>query len=225
MHEVTVQNIQSAIITLPNRPPAMLASQAAVLYEVETKRVNEAVSRNQERFPDDFVFQLTTDEVALLKSQLANDEFWSQTATKIYGGDDKRPWMFTRNGMNQLSGVLKSDIAVERSIQIMRVFSRMEEMASGSNQAIEAKMVNLLEETNALQRELITHLRRQLGDAESKIVRRRNFTPDEDAQVIKLHRQGMTPNEIGKAIGRKKGSVRSCLGRLKRAGIYSWETN
>ena len=121
MNEVTVQNIQSVIITLPNRPSAMLASQIAELYEVETKRVNEAVKRNPERFPEDFVFQASEKEVDMIRSQ---------NATKIYAGDDVRPWLFTRNGCNQLATVLRSDVAAQRSVQIMRAFSAIEEVAA-----------------------------------------------------------------------------------------------
>lgn len=75
---------------------------------------------------------------------------------------------------------------------------------------------NLLVENNRL-------LRKQLEEAEAKIPRRVNFSPDEDAQVIRLRKQGLSFREIGLAIGRKKGSVRSCLGRLKKSGIYSEE--
>ncbi len=137
MREVTVKDIQSTIITLPNRPPAMLASSVAAIYGVKTKRANEAVRRNPDRFPEDFVFQATKNEIELIRSQNATkiyegDEepsLRSQNVTKIYAGDDVRPWMFTRNGANMLSAVLKSDVAAKRSVQIMRAFSALEESA------------------------------------------------------------------------------------------------
>ena len=72
----------------------------------------------------------------------------------------------------------------------------------------------LLEENNRL-------LKQQLTAAEGKITRRRNFTPDEDARILHLRNEGFSIREIGLAVGRKKNSVRSCLRRLRKAGIYS----
>jgi len=124
MQNMTVSTIQSKIISLPNRPPAMLAQDVAEIYETETRRVNEAVSRNPERFPEDFCFQATAIEIELIRSQ---------SATKIYGGEQIRPWLFTHYGCNQLSAVLSSPVAVDRSVQIMRAFTAVEQAAlSGS---------------------------------------------------------------------------------------------
>lgn len=77
-----------------------------------------------------------------------------------------------------------------------------------------ARYIDLLEQNNRL-------LTKQLEYEQNTIPRRVNFTPDEDAQVIKLRKQGLSYQEIGVAIGRKKGSVMSCLNRLRKAGIYS----
>lgn len=127
--ELTVSMIQSNIISLPGRPPFMLAQTLAEIYEVTVKRVNQAVKRNPKRFPDDFYFQLSQEEADKIKSQLGT-EFWSQSVTKIYAGDEKLLGVFTREGANQLSTVLHSAIAIDRSIQIIRAFSKMEEMAN-----------------------------------------------------------------------------------------------
>ena len=85
----------------------------ALLYGVETKRLNEQVKRNIERFPDDFMFQLNKEEVEILKSQ---------NATSSWGGDRRLPYAFTEQGIAMLSSVLKSQTAVEVNIRIMRAF-------------------------------------------------------------------------------------------------------
>ena len=88
----------------------------ALLYGVETKRLNEQVKRNIERFPEDFMFQLSKEEVENLKSQ---------NATSSWGGDRRLPYAFTEQGIAMLSSVLKSQTAVEVNIRIMRAFVSM----------------------------------------------------------------------------------------------------
>jgi len=119
--ELTVTEIQSQIIRLEGRPDAMLDKDIAVIYGTETKRVNEAVKRNPERFPEDFIFQMTKDEVGILRSQGATFQ-WLQDVKYL-------PHAFTREGCNMLSAVLHTDIAIKRSIQIMRAFSALEQSA------------------------------------------------------------------------------------------------
>ena len=94
----------------------MLDRDLATLYGVETKRLNEQVKRNIERFPDDFMFQLNKEEVEILKSQ---------NATSSWGGDRRLPYAFTEQGIAMLSSVLKSQTAVEVNIRIMRAFVSM----------------------------------------------------------------------------------------------------
>jgi len=99
----------------------MLDSDLAELYEVETRRLNEQVKRNSERFPEDFMFQLTEKEYESLRSQIA-------TLEKGKGQHRKyMPYAFTENGVYMLSAVLKSDIAIEVSIEIMRTFTKLRE--------------------------------------------------------------------------------------------------
>lgn len=88
----------------------------ALLYGVETKRLNEQVKRNIERFPDDFMFQLNKEEVEILKSQ---------NATSSWGGDRRLPYAFNEQGIAMLSSVLKSQTAVDVNIRIMRAFVSM----------------------------------------------------------------------------------------------------
>ena len=97
----------------------MLDEDLAELYQVETKRLNEQVRRNIERFPDDFMFKLTHNEFENLKSQFA---------TSSWGGRRKLPLAFTEQGVSMLSGVLNSEIAIRVHIQIIRVFAKMKEL-------------------------------------------------------------------------------------------------
>lgn len=94
----------------------MLDSDLSALYGVETRRLNEQVKRNIERFPDDFMFQLRKEEL---------DNLMSQNATSSWGGTRKLPYAFTEQGIAMLSTVLKSQTAVEVNIRIMRAFITM----------------------------------------------------------------------------------------------------
>lgn len=88
----------------------------ALLYGVETRALNQAVKRNIERFPEDFMFQLNKEDVEILKSQ---------NVTSSWGGDRRLPYAFTEQGIAMLSSVLKSQTAVEVNIRIMRAFVSM----------------------------------------------------------------------------------------------------
>lgn len=97
----------------------MLDDDLAELYRVETRRLNEQVKRNIERFPEDFMFRLTESEWEILKSQ---------NATSSWGGRRKRPFAFTEHGVLMLSSVLNSDRAIQVNIQIMRIYAKLREM-------------------------------------------------------------------------------------------------
>ena len=99
----------------------MLDSDLAELYGVETRRLNEQVRRNLNRFPEDFMFQLTTKEYANLISQ---------NATSSWGGRRKTPLAFTSLGISMLSSVLTSDAAIQANIRIMRAFVTMRKQLS-----------------------------------------------------------------------------------------------
>jgi len=94
----------------------MLDFDLSILYKVETKRLNEQVNRNKERFPEDFMFRLTKDEYENLRSQIA---------TSRWGGTRYIPMAFTEQGVAMLSSVLNSPTAIAVNIQIIRVFTRM----------------------------------------------------------------------------------------------------
>lgn len=106
-------------IFLVRNKKVMLDSDLADLYQVETKRLNEQVKRNINRFPEDFMFQLTKEEWANLKSQ---------NATPSWGGRRSEPFMFTEYGVLMLSSVLNSERAIAVNIRIIRIFTKMREM-------------------------------------------------------------------------------------------------
>ena len=107
----------------PSTPmtPAVMDSDLAEMYGVETRRLYEQVKRNEKRFPDDFMFQLTEQELEDWKSQNA-------TSNKEKMGLRKLPNVFTEQGVAMLSSVLNSETAIEVNIRIIRMFTRMREI-------------------------------------------------------------------------------------------------
>ena len=115
----------------------MFDNDLAALYGVETGHLNRAVSRNRERFPNDFMFQLTAEELANLKCQFGTSSFG-------HGGRRRsRPFVFTQEGIAMLSSVLRSGRAVEVNVAIMRAFVRLREMTLGIGEL--ARKVETLE--------------------------------------------------------------------------------
>jgi arsenate reductase-like glutaredoxin family protein len=100
----------------------MLDRDLAELYQVETRRLNEQVRRNLSRFPEDFMFELTKEELENWMSQIA-------TSNSIKMGLRKPPLCFTEQGVAMLSSVLNSERAIQMNIQIIRIFTKMKEMA------------------------------------------------------------------------------------------------
>jgi hypothetical protein len=135
-----LEQIQDIIYVIRGQR-AMLDSDLADLYGVDTKRLNEQVKRNLDRFPGDFMFQLTEEEHEVLRSQFA-------TSKKGRGGRRYQPFVFTENGVAMLSTVLNSKQAIQINIAIMRIFTklrsflmlekelvgRMDRLESGTNQ-------------------------------------------------------------------------------------------
>ena len=126
-----VEQIESLILTIRGKQ-VILDQDLARLYGVETKRLNEQVKRNIERFPEDFMFQLTKEEAESSRSQFATlneeDELSrSQIATLNGRGHNIKhlPYAFTENGIAMLSGVLRSPMAIATNIHIMRAFNAM----------------------------------------------------------------------------------------------------
>ena len=153
-------SIQSKIYVIRGQR-VMLDFDLAAMYGVKTGRLNEQVKRNIERFPEDFMFQLTKGELEILRSQFVilkktdyqEDDNWksqnvtsnlsdnqhdsvliSQNATskplERRGGTQKRPYAFTENGVAMLSSVLRSPLAIQVNIGIMRAFTEFRKIAS-----------------------------------------------------------------------------------------------
>jgi phage regulator Rha-like protein len=118
-----------------------LSAMVAELYGVQTRRLVEQVKRNIDRFPSDFMFQLTKDEATALRSQ-------SATSNDGHGGRRYAPYVFTEQGVAMLSGVLRSQKAVAVNIAIMRAFVELRRAAT-SYTAIETRLEDLERETEA----------------------------------------------------------------------------
>ena len=131
---VKIENIQNRIFTIRNTQ-VMLDSDLAELYQVETRVLNQAVKRNVKRFPEEFRFQLSLEEWNFLKSQFV-------TSNSTHGGKRKLPYVFTEQGVAMLSAVLRSDIAVKVSIQIMQAFIKMKKFIS-TNAVIFQRLENI----------------------------------------------------------------------------------
>ena len=147
---VPVERIENRIYLIRGEK-VMLDVDLAELYQVETRVLNQAVRRNQERFPVDFMFQLTQEEADNLRSQFV-------TSSSGYGGRRYLPYAFTEFGVAMLSAVLKSQRAVQMSILIMRAFVKLRELISShkdladriekleANQDQHASVINILAE-------------------------------------------------------------------------------
>ena len=117
---VTRQEIENQIYTIRSQQ-VMLDSDLARIYQVETKNLNKAVKRNTERFPASFCFQLTEEEVENLRFQIG-------TSSLNYGGRRYLPYVFNEQGIAMLSAILRSEIAIKVSIEIMNAFVEMRRM-------------------------------------------------------------------------------------------------
>lgn len=148
--QLPVENKVESLIRVIRGQQVMLDRDLAELYGVETRRLNEQVKRNIERFPEDFMFQLTSNEFDNLKSQIA---------ISSWGGVRKLPYAFTEQGVAMLSGVLKSPTAVEANIRIMRAFVSMRHFMVNNVaffQRLETIEFNQLE-SNKVQAKILAH--------------------------------------------------------------------
>jgi hypothetical protein len=126
---VTLDKIQQRIHVVRGQR-VMLDFDLAQLYGVTTARLNEQVSRNRERFPEDFAYQLTQQEFTDLISQIA-------ISSDGHGGRRKLPWAFTEHGVAMLSSVLRSPTAVRVNIEIMRIFVRLRRLMATPGELVE----------------------------------------------------------------------------------------
>ena len=158
-----VEQIESLILTIRGKQ-VILDRDLARLYGVETKRLNQQVQRNLERFPEDFMFQLTKEEAELSRSQFAtlndgSDNLKSQFATSSEDSSRSQfatlngrghnikhlPYAFTENGIAMLSGVLRSPMAIATNIHIMRAFNAMRHFIGSHAQVFQR--IEVLERT------------------------------------------------------------------------------
>lgn len=115
---IPLNRIENKIYII-NDQKVMLDSDLADIFRVETKVLNQAVKRNLSRFPKDFMFQLSNKEFDNLKSQIV---------TSSWGGRRTAPYVFTEHGTVMLASVLKSQTAIEASIEIVKAFVKLKEM-------------------------------------------------------------------------------------------------
>jgi len=130
-----VEHIERAI-RLIRGEKVILDADLAALYGVETRVLVQAVKRNRERFPPDFMFQLTTEEFTVLRSQSVTSRGW--------GGRRYPPHAFTEQGVAMLSSVLRSPRAIGVNIEIMRAFVRMRRLLA-SHAKLEKKILEMEE--------------------------------------------------------------------------------
>jgi hypothetical protein len=128
-----IERVESAIHLIRGQR-VMLDSDLAHIYEVSTKQLNQQLKRNRNRFPEDFAFQLTSEEFASLRSQ--------SVTSKQRGGRRYLPWVFTEHGALMLASVLNSDVAIQASVRVVRAFVRLREMV-GANAQLAGKLKEL----------------------------------------------------------------------------------
>jgi len=134
MQNPEIAGIETKIYLIRDQK-VLLDSDLAHLYGVETRVLNQAVRRNLERFPKDFMFQLSENEWDFLKSQIV-------TSNSGRGGKQKSPLVFTEYGVAMLSSVLNSNRAIQANISIMRTFGRLREILE-SNKGLENRLIEL----------------------------------------------------------------------------------
>ncbi|MDP2928067.1 MAG: ORF6N domain-containing protein [Candidatus Omnitrophota bacterium] len=125
--EITVDIVVGKILVIRGKK-VILDKDLAELYGVPVKRLNEQVKRNRSRFPEDFMYQLTKEEFANLKSQ---------NATSSWGGVRKRSFVFTEQGVAMLSSVLNSELAIQVNIAIMRAFVKIRQVLLANKELAE----------------------------------------------------------------------------------------
>jgi len=135
------EQIHSKIYNIRGKQ-VMLDSDLAVIYQVETRQLMQQVRRNIERFPLDFMFELTSDEF---------ESLMSQNVTSKRGGRRKLPHVFTEQGVYMLATVLKGDVARDVTISIMRTFTKIREFALSYESLV--KEINSIKEDNKLHKE------------------------------------------------------------------------
>ena len=166
---VPAERIEHSIFLLRGQK-VMLDGDLAALYEVEVKVLNQAVRRNIDRFPEDFMFQLSPEEFDYLRSQ-------SVTSSPGWGGRRYPPYAFTEQGVAMLSSVLRSKRAVQVNIEIMRAFVRLRRML-GSHADL-ARKLEALEKKYDVQFKVVLDAIRELMTPPERERRRMGFRAED----------------------------------------------
>jgi len=166
---IPVETIEKKILLIRDEK-VMLDSALAILYGVETREIVQAVKRNIGRFPDDFMFQLTVEELDLLRSQAVISKPLGR------GGRRYMPYAFTEQGVAMLSSVLKSERAIKVNIEIMRSFVNLRRMLSSNVEL--ARKLAALEKKYDLQFKAVFDAIRQLMAPPVKPKRKIGFHSD-----------------------------------------------
>ena len=159
-HNVPTERIERSILMIRGHK-VMLDADLAELYGVTTFNLNKAVKRNMNRFPDDFMFQLTTDEASALRFQIG------MSKPKGRGGRRYLPYVFTEQGVAMLSSVLRSKRAVQVNVEIMRAFVRLRQMLA-SNAALARKLEALEKKYDAQFKVVFDAIRQLMASPEPK---------------------------------------------------------
>ncbi len=150
---LALEGITQRIVVLRDQK-VLLDADLAVLYGVDTRRLNEQVRRNRDRFPQDFIFELTQDEYANLKSQFATSSLIAGSVEPAgHGGRRKLPIAFTEHGAIMAATVLSSPRAVEVSVYVVRAFLKLRELVAAHqdlSKRLDALEAKLEEKTESL---------------------------------------------------------------------------
>jgi hypothetical protein len=176
---IPMERIERAIILIRGEK-VMLDSDLAEIYGVETRILNQAVNRNINRFPADFMFQLTTAEAESLRSQIV-------ISNEGRGGRRYLPYVFTEHGALMLANVLNSERAAQTSVQVVRVFVRLRQMLS-SNAELARKLESLEKKYDA-QFKVVFDAIRQLMSPPAKPKREIGFHVKYDDDKSKAKRR------------------------------------
>ncbi len=171
-HLISMDVIERKIFIIRMKK-VMLDTDLANLYGVETRSLVQAVKRNIERFPPDFMFQLSQEEFETLRSQFV--------ISKGKGGRRYFPYAFTEQGVAMLSSVLKSQRAVQVNIQIMRAFSKLREMLSTHKDL--RKQIEDMEKKYDQQFQIVFEAIKQLLETDSKPRKQIGFTVKEKQRI------------------------------------------
>jgi hypothetical protein len=130
--KVSAGRVEKAILLIRDEK-VILDADLAALYGVSTKRLKEQVRRNRQRFPQDFMFELTADEQAVLTAQIEASNLRSQFATsRSHGGRRYLSYAFTEHGALMAANVLSSEVAVQASVEVVRAFIRLRRMLASN---------------------------------------------------------------------------------------------